>query len=165
MMPVAAFTVTLVASDVNVVLPLCAAQSHVIKIGRSASMGPPASNFTVLTVNLLSWLRVNTARIRRSSKKIRAPVTPVIYRSNDSDHRGSEVSSKVGLRRQIRVLPHLEAPGAAKSAPTELGSPRAGPLGTGPRAPSTCRPLDPRNMHSGSPPFFRGARPALSGGV
>ena len=46
-------------------------------------------------------------------------------------------------------------PLAVRKAPqpswVRAGSPRAGPLGTGP---CTRRPLNPRNMHSGSPPFF-----------
>ncbi len=40
-----------------------------------------------------------------------------------------------------------------------VGSPRAGPLGTGPCA---RRPLNTRSMHSGSPPFFAELVPAVA---
>jgi hypothetical protein len=69
------------------------------------------------------------------------------------NHRGSEA-------RRSYSAPQLEyyltyKPLAVRKAPqsswVRAGSPRAGPLGTGP---CTRRPLNPRNMHSGSPPFF-----------
>ena len=69
------------------------------------------------------------------------------------NHRGSEARrsySAAQLEYYLTYKP-LAVRKAPQSSWVRAGSPRAGPLGTGP---CTRRPLNPRNMHSGSPPFF-----------
>ena len=69
------------------------------------------------------------------------------------NHRGSEARrsySAPQLEYHLTYKP-LEVRKAPQSSWVRAGSPRAGPLGTGP---CTRRPLNTRNMHSGSPPFF-----------
>ena len=69
------------------------------------------------------------------------------------NHRGSEARrsySAAQLEYYLTYKP-LALRKAPQSSWVRAGSPRAGPLGTGP---CTRRPLNPRNMHSGSPPFF-----------
>ena len=69
------------------------------------------------------------------------------------NHRGSEARRSYSAAQLEYYLTYK--PLAARKAPqpswVRAGSPRAGPLGTGP---CTRRPLNARNMHSGSPPFF-----------
>ena len=69
------------------------------------------------------------------------------------NHRGSEARrsySAAQLEYYLTYKP-LAVRKAPQSSWVRAGSPRAGPLGTGP---CTRRPLNARNMHSGSPPFF-----------
>ena len=69
------------------------------------------------------------------------------------NHRGSEARRSYSAAQLEYYLTYK--PLAVRKTPqpswVRAGSPRAGPLGTGP---CTRRRLNPRNMHSGSPPFF-----------